>query len=199
MKYIFYVYKLISSEDPIKIYVNGSSDRKKIHKNSIFKNSFTKKIIKSYPVSNKDEEELKIRYWINKYKNYGYDVYSSLEIKKEEKCKLYVCLENVTMSDVVSLFGNKIISISKEKTNNVKKHITPKKIKPIVKKKEKKEIIVSGNYLDELKNVLNKRNNGKTKIKDLVKKRKTPKIKEIKLDSNMNFLDELKSKIKVIN
>ena len=227
MKYIFYVYKLITSEDPIKVYITGTSNRTKIDlQNEFYKqwisclntSSVTKKVIKSYPVLNKEEEELKTRYWVNKYKKYGYDVLTSLKEKQEEKNRIYVCLENVSMSEIVALFGDKIISISKEKHQRKKSKEIPTAPPPIIPPLEIPKIIQNNNsnikktskfsndeeisgegYLGELKNILSKRNGDTAiRIKDLVKKRKPPR--EIIMPSNElheHLIGELRNRMNI--
>lgn len=214
MKYIFYVYKIITEEDPIKIFITSSSekDTKNLPNYPNFnkwasklnKTLLNKRLIKGYPVTNEDEEETKTRYWINKYKKYGYNVTSYLKEKEIEKYKLYVCLEGVSITEVGNMFGDRIISISKE-DNFVKKVVKYEKKKHENKistnnstlKRENK--VSTGNYMDELKNVLQRRNSDTNiKIEDLVKKKKKPtKLPLGKKGIYDNFLDELKSKIKV--
>lgn len=234
-KYIIYVYKILSEEYPVEIFISSSSikDTRILPLGSKFekwsakmdKLLLKKKLIKGYPVSNDEDEEIKTRYWINKYKKYGYIVSSYLEEKEDKKYKLYVCLENVSIMEVTAIFGDKIISISKE--NNIteslpsldplppllpfsspepcfpteSKTIKPPLKKNIIKYKKSKikNEISGGNYLDELKNVLQRRNSDiNIKIEDLVKKRKKPKKLALKKKGMYdNFLDELKSKIQI--
>lgn len=237
-KYIAYVYKIYTSDDKTVLFI--SSTREKISTLLLFfiKNSKTTqkstlydwirplnksnlkiKLIKSYPVLNKEDQEKREKYWIEKYKNYGYSVIhnpiKNIIVNKE---KIYVCIENTTMDEIIRKFGKRVLSISKEEIQNPKpiKEIQNRKpikeiqnpkinVTKIVKTQNSKELqVVQGEgYMNELKNLLNKRKNGSLSIAQLTPSKAKPNYMEKPQPSNPivygNLLEELKDKIKRFN
>lgn len=236
-KYIAYVYKIYTSDDKTKLFI--SSTREKISTLLLFfiKNSKTTqkstlydwirplnksnlkiKLIKSYPVLNKEDQEKREKYWIKKYKNYGYSVIhnpiKNIIVNKE---KIYVCIENTTMDEIIRHFGQRVLSISKEEIQNpkpIKEIKNPKPIKEIqnpkinvtriVKTQFSKELPVAQGegYMNELKNLLNKRKNGSLSIAQLTPRKAKPNYIKKPQPSNpivyCNLLEELKDKIKKV-
>ena len=85
------------------------------------KSSFSCKKIKSYPVSNKKEQEEKEQYWIDKYKKDGYNVLHNILdtiIDKsktiENTEKIYICFQGVSIKEIMTKYKNNIITFSKE-------------------------------------------------------------------------------------
>lgn len=140
-KYIIHIYKIVSKKDTIRVFISSTkvkvksllpfflSDSKKSNtKNVLYnwmtkypKSSFSCKKIKSYPVSNKKEQEEKEQYWINKYKKDGYDVLHNIlhnivdkNTILENTEKIYVCFQGVSIKEIMSKYKNNIITISKE-------------------------------------------------------------------------------------
>jgi len=213
-KYITYIYKITTKEDKLRLFIGSTREKlptlllffiKNLntnHKNNLYewirplnKSNLKIKLIKSYPVSNKDEQKKREKYWIKKYKAYGYDVVHNPFRKteaKEEKGKIYVCIENVTMSEVLKKYGDKIVYISKN--NFTLNNATPNNFTPIqntipsrpsqpprppsttmnTKSKSPEPLpVTSGNgYLNELKNLLSKRKSSNLSIMELTKKNK---------------------------
>ena len=236
-KYIAYVYKIYTSDDKTRLFI--SSTREKIStlllffiKNSkstqnstlydwirpLNKSNLKIKLIKPYPVLNKEDQEKREKYWIKKYKNYGYSVIhnpiKNIIVNKE---KIYVCIENTTMDEIIRHFGKRVLSISKEEIQNpkpIKEIQNPKPIKEIqnpkinvtkiVKTQNSKELpVVQGEgYMNELKNLLNKRKNGSLSIAQLTPSKAKPNYIEKPQPSNPivygNLLEELKDKIKKV-
>lgn len=225
-KYIAYVYKIYTSDDKTRLFI--SSTREKISTLLLFfiKNSKTTqkstlydwirplnksnlkiKLIKSYPVLNKEDQEKREKYWIKKYKNYGYSVIhnpiKNIIVNKE---KIYVCIENTTMDEIIRHFGKRVLSISKEEIQNPIKEIQNPKINvtKIVKTQISKELPVAQGegYMNELKNLLNKRKNGSLSIAQLTPSKAKPNYIEKPQPSNPivygNLLEELKDKIKKV-
>lgn len=213
-KYITYIYKIFTDEDKLRLFIGSTKENLKNLLMFFIKNLQTKKknilynwinslntsklkikLIKSYPVSNIDEQRKREKYWIDKYKNYGYDVlYKPFKNKEKEKekenSKIYICLENVTMESIIEKYGNKIIYISKNGFNFLSNESNTSNIPPpplpitfskknIVKKTpntSKPLPITEGNgYLNELKNLLTLRKSSNLSLADLAKQNK-PKI-----------------------
>jgi len=216
-KYITYIYKITTKEDKLRLFIGSTKEKLQTlllffiknlntnHKNNLYewirplnKSNLKIKLIKSYPVSNKDEQKKREQYWIKKYKTYGYDVIHNPLRKtetKEEKGKIYVCIENVTMSEVLKKYGDKIVYISKNNftSNNFnnfnnfntlqnntipsRPQRSPQSPITIMNKKSKSPEplpVTSGNgYLNELKNLLSKRKSSNLSIMELTKKNKT--------------------------
>jgi hypothetical protein len=218
-KYIAYVYKIYTSDDKTRLFI--SSTREKISTLLLFfiKNSKTNqkstlyewirplsstnlkiKLIKSYPVLNKEDQEKREKYWIKKYKNYGYSVIhnpiKNIIVNKE---KIYVCIENTTMDEIIRHFGKRVLSISKEEIQNPKINVTK-----IVKTQISKELHVAQGegYMNELKNLLNKRKNSSLSIAQLTSSNEKPNYIKKPQPSNSivygNLLEELKDKIKKV-
>lgn len=267
-KYIINIYKITSKEDKLKLFIGSTKEKlksllsffikdlnsnlgsnRKNHLYNWIRNLETSclkiKLIKSYPVSGKEEQEEREKYWIKKYENYGYDVLHNPfknSLKKQNLEKLYVCIENISMEEIVKTFGDKIISISKNgfehNLSSVSSSFLPNSIplppppppqpsgniqKPVNKKiqKPKNEKPKNNNdnsggegYLDELKNLLSKRNTSGLSLSKLTQKNKSEnksenkvnkKIKKnvvIKTNGSMtqeDFMKELVNKIKVIH
>jgi hypothetical protein len=242
-KYITYVYKIYTCDDKTQLFISSTREKLstlllffiKNYQNSRHCNSTQKttlyewigpldksnlkiKLIKSYPVLNKDDQEKREKYWIKKYKNYGYSVIhnpiKNIIENKENKEKIYVCIENTTMEEIIRHFGKRVLSISKEEIKNSKPIDDIKIIKEIknpeinvikiVKTQTEKELpVLKGEgYMNELKNLLNQRKNGSLSIAQLTTKKIEPNFIKKPQNSNPivygNLLEELKHKIKKI-
>lgn len=242
-KYITYIYKITTKEDKIRLFIGSTrenlqtllfffikdlnTDRKNNLYNWIKSLDTSKlkiKLIKSYPVTNKDEQRNREKYWIKKYKNYGYEVlHNPFQSKKKETSegKIYVCLENVTMESIIKKYGDKIIYISRNDfspLNNTSSSISkkplsipqPLPLKTLNVTKPKKPLPVNSGegYLNELKNMLSLRKSSKLSICELAKQNKPKmdikpkkiiipkKIVISKPPEKMDLLTELKNKIK---
>lgn len=140
-KYIIHIYKIVSKKDTIRVFISSTkvkvksllpfflSDSKKSNTKNVLYNwmstypesSFSCKKIKSYPVSNKKEQEEKEQYWIDKYKKDGYNVLHNIlhNIVDKNKTienaeKIYVCFQGVSIKEIMSKYKNNIITFSKE-------------------------------------------------------------------------------------
>ena len=248
-KYISYVYKITTKEDKTRLFIGSTREQiqnlllffiknsKTNQTNKLYdwirplkKNLLKIKTIKSYPVSEKDEQKKREKYWIQKYETYGYEViYNPYQLKntKSKECKLYVCLENVSMEEIIKKYGDKIICISKnnfsfssDSSNNSSVPIPPinlpkpNNIKPISQKPFKPlPITVGSGYLNELKNFLTLRKSSNLSLSELAKRNKpnitiekdTIKIKKTvfkpktpTINPGQELLKELKKTIKKI-
>ena len=234
-KYITYIYKILTKEDKLKLFVG--STKEKLHDllqyfirncnsnktNNLYqwirplhKSNLQIKLIKSYPVSNKDEQKKREKYWIRKYTDYGYNVIHNPVKKIDEpktNTKIYICLQNVSMAEIISQFGDKIVSISKEEIQSshppFQKNSNQPPPPPPLKRltfststsKPVKQSVSSGGYMSELSNILNRRNSSGLSISELTNKKTPPK--KLKLEKNKdepydNILDELKATIKLV-
>lgn len=222
MKYISYIYKITTVEDKTKIYI--SSTREKVNSLLLFfikessniqskkddlyewikpldKKILKIKTIKSYPVENNYEQIKREKYWIKKYKTYGYDVIHKSYNVDKKKCKLYVCFEDVSMSEIINRYEDKVVCISKNNftfTNELNKDNNSKHLNnvpkppdiPIIKdktsnkrhnirniKKIEKPLPVNegDGYLNELKNLLTLRKSSKLSVAELAKQNKPKK------------------------
>lgn len=231
-KFIIYIYKITSKQDKFKLFIGSSKqkvkslfsfflkdiEKNKNHPNNLYKwiknleKTFLKiKLLKAYPVNNKEEQREKEKRWINKYKKDGFSVihnpFNEKNTKKESK--LYVCFENISIDDLVLRYKSNILSISKKpfkfldiKNNenknliNNKSEIPPpplfspnikilniKSNKPFNNKpKEKLLPIKGGGYMNELKNLLLKRRNSKLGITEIVQNNLGSNIKRKKIN-----------------
>jgi hypothetical protein len=222
-KYISYVYKITTKEDKTRVFISSTNENLQNlllffiknsntnQKNKLYdwirplKKSLLKiKLIKSYPVIDKDEQKKREIYWIKKYETYGYEViYNPYQLKKNKKIesKLFVCFENVSMEEIIKRYGEKILCISKNNfnfsSNNPKLSLQIPSAPPppppliplqktnIVSKKQEiiKPLPVSegDGYMNELKNLLLLRNSSNLSLSELSKKNKP----EIKIKNNM--------------
>lgn len=207
-KYISYIYKITTKEDKTRLYIG--STREKIQNLLLFfiKNSNTNqqnnlydwirplkkqllkiKIIKSYPVVDKDEQKKREKYWIKKYETYGYEViHNPYEFKNANKeGKLYVCFENVSMEEIIKRYGKKVICVSRNNfsfssnsSNNSSIPPPPpptlnKPDKNIIKRKQPQKplpVNQGDGYLNELKNLLKMRKTSDLSVAELAKKNK---------------------------
>ena len=206
-KYITYVYKIYTSDDKTQLFISSTSENlsslllffikntqnTQNTQNTILyewirtlnKSNLKIKLIKSYPVLNIEDQEKREKYWIKKYKNYGYSViHNPIKNVILNKEKIYVCIENTTMDEIIRHFGKRVLSISKEKIQNskskeeLKQSISKEEINviKIIKTPIEKELpVVKGEgYINELKNLLSQRKNGSLSIADLTTKKIKP-------------------------
>lgn len=208
-KYITYIYKITTKENKIRLFIGSTrenlqtlllffiKDLKTDRKNNLYNwirpldtSKLKIKLIKSYPVSDKDEQQKREKYWIKKYKNYGYEVLHNpfqSEKKENPKEKIYVCLENVTMESIIKKYGDKIISISRNgfsPSNNTISSTTPTPppiMRPtsvatrtfnVTKPKKPLPVNQGDSYLNELKNLLTMRKTSDLSVAELAKKNK---------------------------
>jgi len=216
-KYLSYIYKITTKEDNLRLFIGSTRENLQTlllffirdlnteRKNKLYNwirplNSSKLKInlIKSYPVIDKEDQRKREKYWIDKYKSYGYDVlHNPFKYENKEKLtsKIYICLENVTMESVIKKYGDKIISISRNgfspstsslstsDTRNISPSISesidskslirtlPSSIKNIPQKSLPDN---SGeDYINELKNMLLMRQSSRLSISELAKQNKT--------------------------
>lgn len=206
-KYISYVYKITTAEDTTRLFIG--STREKIQTLLLFfiKNSNTNqtnklydwirplkknllkiKIIKSYPVSDKDEQKKREKYWVKKYETYGYEViHNPYQLKKTKSIegKLYVCFENVSMEEIIKKYGDKVIYISKNNLGFLSDSSHNSKVSPpppppitlpktnIIKKPSKPLPVTEGDsYLNELKNFLMLRRSSNLSVAELANQNK---------------------------
>ena len=220
-KYITNVYKIYTPEDELKIFIGSTPDYKKVlHKiknkhfeewcKNVDKSTLKVKLIKSYAVLNKEEEKQRKKYWITKYSNYGYSVINNKNEKNEDIVN--VTLKGVSITQIVHIFGNKIISVSKDKVSPCNSPSSPSRSSSSTSLGSSSHSCSSSsssspsgstsihipksnafqensNYVDELKNILSLRNSNKN-MSDITNK-KISEIKKIPIENN--FLDELKN------
>jgi hypothetical protein len=227
-KYIASVYKIYSSDDKTVLFISSTSEQLSSLLLFFIKNSKTTKkselynwirplsssnlkikLIKSYPVLNKEDQEKREKYWIRKYTNYGYSViHNPIEEIISYKEKIYVCIENTSMNEIIKHFGKRVLSISKEELQIPKlikeiQNPKPINITKIVKPKIIKELpVIQGEgYMNELKNLLNKRKDGSLSIAQLTPIKAKPNYIKKPPPSNPivygSLLEELKDKIKI--
>lgn len=222
-KHIIYIYKITTQDDKLKLFIGSTKEKlstlmffyiKNCNSNQqnilydwirpLNKSNLKIKLIKSYPVSNKNEQKNREEYWINKYKKYGFFVIhtplkNKSTVNNEKLSKIYVCIEGVTMKQIINTYGDNIVYISKDNfsntcekslisstCDNMKKHETKHETKNETKHKTKNANIVihkktnslqvvqnavnDEGYLNELKNVLSKRKNLKLSVNEIVNK-----------------------------
>lgn len=227
-KYIASVYKIYSSDDKTVLFISSTREQLSTLLLFFIKNSKTTKkselynwirplsssnlkikLIKSYPVLNKEDQEKREKYWIRKYTNYGYSVlHNPIEEIISDQEKIYVCIENTSMDEIIKHFGKRVLSISKEELQIPKlikeiQNPKPVNITKIVKPKIIKELpVIQGEgYMNELKNLLNKRKDGSLSIAQLTPIKAKPNYIKKPPPSNPivygSLLEELKDKIKI--
>ena len=217
-KYIASVYKILSSDDEMKLFIGSTNEninnlltfylqdiqttkKSKLYNwlRTLNKQFIKIKIIKSYPVLSIEEQEKREKYWVEKYKTYGYNVIHKEYVIKPLQTNevLYVCFKNISMEEIINRYGENVVSISKNKTDEIKHEYKPiqKTIVKNTKSEDKKSNISvnTGGFMDELKNVLSKNSS----ISTILKKNKKDLKKPVE-NNNQSFLEELKSKIKKI-
>ena len=141
-KYIISIYKISTNEDKLRVFI-GSTKKNIQSLLSFYIKNYNQnvnnhlyewikllnklklkiKLLKSYPVSNKEEKHQRELYWINKYTKYGYGVINNLQnitenLDKKENKIIYVCLKDISMTRLLNMFGDNIISISKHPLQN---------------------------------------------------------------------------------
>lgn len=244
-KFITYVYKITSKQDKFKLFIGSTKqkiktlfsfflkdiEKNKNHPNNLYKwiqkldKTFLKiKLLKAYPVNNKEEQRDKEKKWIKKYENDGYEViHNPFNIKqKEDNNKLYVCFKGISLEELVSRYGSNILSISTEPPKksdvippvpNIPMNLPPLNLSPPsipvpkitsslksipklkkIQKEEKLLPINEGGYMNELKNLLVKRRNSSLGITDLVNNNLNKKIKRKKIKQK-----PIKKNVKPIN
>jgi hypothetical protein len=141
-KYIISIYKISTNEDKLRVFIGSTKKNiqyllsfyiKNYNQNVnnhlyewiklLNKSKLKIKLLKSYPVSNKEEKHQREEYWINKYTKYGYGVINNLKnitdnLDKKENEIIYVCLKDISMTRLLNMFGDNIISISKHPLHN---------------------------------------------------------------------------------
>jgi hypothetical protein len=141
-KYIISIYKISTDEDKLRVFIGSTKKNiqfllsfyiKNYNQNVnnhlyewiklLNKSKLKIKLLKSYPVSNKEEKHQRELYWINKYTKYGYGVINNLQnitenLDKKENEIIYVCLKDISMTRLLNMFGDNIISISKHPLQN---------------------------------------------------------------------------------
>ena len=141
-KYIISIYKISTNEDKLRVFIGSTKKNiqsllsfyiKNYNQNVnnhlyewiklLNKSKLKIKLLKSYPVSNKEEKHQREVYWINKYTKYGYGVINNLQnitenLDKKENEIIYVCLKDISMTRLLNMFGDNIISISKHPFQN---------------------------------------------------------------------------------
>ena len=141
-KYIISIYKISTNEDKLRVFIGSTKKNiqsllsfyiKNYNQNVnnhlyewiklLNKSKLKIKLLKSYPVSNKEEKHQRELYWINKYTKYGYGVINNLQnitdnLDKKENEIIYVCLKDISMTRLLNMFGDNIISISKHPLQN---------------------------------------------------------------------------------
>ena len=141
-KYIISIYKISTNEDKLRVFIGSTKKNiqsllsfyiKNYNQNVnnhlyewiklLNKSKLKIKLLKSYPVLNKEEKYQRELYWINKYTKYGYGVINNLQnitenLDKKENEIIYVCLKDISMTRLLNMFGDNIISISKHPLQN---------------------------------------------------------------------------------
>ena len=243
-KKICRIFKIESTDDEFTVYIG--STLKKISQNFINDlilktkslqewtknlpiNSLKINQIKKYIIRDTSIQKIRETSWIKKYENYGFIVISNTEKnenheenKSDEliKNKISVVLKNISIQELTSILGDKLISFSildvnssptippPQKPNKIKVPPPPTFLKPVKigiktenkvenkNNKNSKKVFKNGNgYLDELKYALNNKNYLKTEV---LKKKKIKKIKKTKTKENkkVNLHEMLMKEIK---
>ena len=217
-KYIIHVYKIVSRSDDITLFISStkakiksilpfviSDSNKSTTKNVLYnwftkypENSFSCKKIKSYPVSNKEEQDEKEDYWIKKYKQDGYNVLHNLKKKEKEVTKqiqnsekLYVCFQGVSMEEIMTKYKNNIVTISKEPLEHKFQCQIPPQIPPPPPNKSFN--INKQNYTRPLSGTIKKETHVSTLSSTSTSSTSSTSTSSTSTTSSTGYLDELRN------